>query len=150
MKPIAFAILCSWAALAQSQSQPERATLDVRLVVPCNGPHAGQPVKDPSGAGTFCLDKEPFLTTIDIESAEVRHNSAGHSTVFLTFHPPAAMRELQVTLKNRGKRVAIAVDGQVVTAPTIPSGSRFLFIDGNFPQARAEAIVRSFNAQALR
>lgn len=150
MKAIAFAILCASAALAQPQPKPDRNTLDVRLVAPCKGPHLGQPVKDPDGAGTICLDKEPFLTTIDIESAEVRHNSAGHATVFLTFHPPAATRELQVTLKNRGKRVAIAVDGQVVAAPTISSGSRFLFIDGNFTQARAESIVKSFNAQALR
>lgn len=151
MKALNWTIATAMAAAgALAQQKPERVTLDVRIVVPCKGPHAGQPVKDPDGAGTICLDKEPFLTTADIESAEVRHNSANRPTVFLTFHNEAAMRELQVTLKNRGKRVALGVDGQVVAAPVISSGSRFLFIDGNFTQARAEAIVKSFNAQILR
>lgn len=142
-------ILLAFAATAAAQAQPARTSLDVRIVEPCKDPQAGPKVKDPDGAGTICLDKDPFLTTADIESAEVRHNSANHPTVFLTFHNEAAMRELQVTLKNRGHRVAISIDGQVITAPTIRSGSRFLFIDGNFTQARAEAIVKSFSAQAL-
>ena len=67
--------------------------LEVRLVVPCSIPHSGKPVKDPNGAGQICLDRTAFLTTADIESAEVRHNSAGNAVVFLIFHNDAAMRE---------------------------------------------------------
>ena len=126
------------------------AELNVRLVVPCSVPHAGKPVKDPAGAGEICLDRTAFLSTSDIESAEARHNSAGHWVVFLTFHNDAAMRELQVTLRNIGHRVAILIDGQVVGAPRISSGSRFLFVDGGFTQARAEEIAAAFNAQVRK
>jgi preprotein translocase subunit SecD len=125
-------------------------SLEVRLVVPCSGPHYAQPAKDPSGAGEICLDKSAFLTTADVESAEVRHNSAGHDTVFLTFHHDAAVRELQVTLRNIGHRVAILIDGRVAAAPIISSGSRFLFVDGNFTHARAEEIAGSLNSQARK
>lgn len=125
-------------------------TLEVRLVVPCSTAHFGQPVKDPDGAGQICLDRNAFLTTSDVETAEVRRNSAGHNTVFVTFHHDAAMRELQVTLKNTGHRVAILVDGRPVTAPTISSGSRFLFIDGNFTHDRAEEIAHGLNMQGGR
>jgi preprotein translocase subunit SecD len=136
-------------AWAQDGKAP-RVTLEVRLAVPCASAQAGKPVKDPDGVGSLCLDKTPFLTERDVESAEVHHNSAGHAVVFLTFHTDAARRELQVTLNNVGGRVAIVLNGNLVAAPRISSASRQLFIDGNFTQARAEALVESFNTQARR
>lgn len=127
-----------------------RVTLEIRLAVPCASADAGKPLKDPEGSGSLCLEKTPFLTERDVESAEVHHNSAGHAVVFLTFHTDAARRELQVTLKNVGGRVAIILNGSLIAAPRISSASRQLFIDGNFTQARAEGLVESFNTQARR
>jgi preprotein translocase subunit SecD len=125
-------------------------TLEVRLATPCTSRTAGRPVKDPDGAGSICLDRTPFLTTRDVESAEVHHTAAGHPVVFLVFHSDAAMRELQVTMKNIGNRVGIVLNGRLVSAPKIPGGSRFLFIDAGFTQAQAEALVEEFNTQARR
>jgi preprotein translocase subunit SecD len=125
-------------------------TLDVRLAAPCTSKTAGKPMKDPDGAGPICLERTPFLTTRDVESAEVHHNAAGHPVVFLVFHSEAAMRELQVTMKNIGNRVGIVLNGRLVSAPKIPGGSRFLFVDGGFTQAQAEAIVNAFNTQGRR
>jgi preprotein translocase subunit SecD len=127
-----------------------RVTLEVRLAAPCMSKSAGRPMKDPDGAGSICLERTPFLTTRDVESAEVHHNAGGHPVVFLVFHSEAAMRELQVTMKNIGNRVGIVVDGRLVSAPKIPGGSRFLFIDGGFTQAQAEALVNAFNTQGRR
>lgn len=127
-----------------------RVTLEVRLVAPCTSHAAGRPMKDPDGAGSICLDHTPFLATRDVESAEVHHTSAGHPVVFLVFHSDAAMRELQVTMKNIGGRVGIVLNGRLVSAPKIPGGSRFLFIDAGFTQAQAEAMVDAFNTQARR
>jgi preprotein translocase subunit SecD len=125
-------------------------TLEVRLVAPCTSHTAGRPMKDPDGAGSICLDRTPFLATRDVESAEVHHTAAGHPVVFLVFHSDAAMRELQVTMKNIGGRVGIVLNGRLVSAPKIPGGSRFLFIDAGFTQAQAEGIVDAFNTQARR
>jgi preprotein translocase subunit SecD len=123
--------------------------LEVHLVVPC-GHDTGNPMKDPDGAGTVCLDKTPFLTEKDVESAEIHRTSAGNSAVFLTFHIAAAQRELQVTLKNVGGRVAIVLNGALVSVLRISSGSRFLFIDGKYDHDHAAAIVEEFNKQSRR
>jgi preprotein translocase subunit SecD len=125
-------------------------TLEVRLAAPCTSHTAGRPMRDPDGAGPICLDRTPFLTARDVESAEVHHSGAGHPVVFLTFHSEAAMRELQITMKNIGNRVGIVLNGHLVSAPKIPGGSRFLFIDAGFTQAQAEALVDAFNTQARR
>jgi preprotein translocase subunit SecD len=136
----ALLLLALWA-----QGGSAAVTLDVRLVMACGSHEAGRPVKDPDDAGSICLARTPLLTTRDVESAEVHHNMAGHPVIFLTFHSEAAMRELQVTLKNVGHRVAIGLNGRLISAPKIPGGSRQLFIDGNFTQAQAEEIVKEFN-----
>jgi preprotein translocase subunit SecD len=85
-----------------------------------------------------------------VESADVRHTAAGHPVVFLIFHSDAAMRELQVTMKNIGGRVGIVLNGRLVSAPKIPGGSRFLFLDAGFTQAQAEAIMNAFNTPPRR
>lgn len=127
-----------------------RVTLEIRLAAPCTSKTAGRPMKDPDGAGSICLERTPFLTARDVESAEVHHNAAGHPVVFLVFHSEAAMRELQVTMKNFGNRVGIVLNGRLVSAPRIPGGSRFLFIDAGFTQAQAKALVETFNTQSRR
>jgi preprotein translocase subunit SecD len=131
------------AAAAWAQKTSPRISLQVSVAVPCSAKTAGKPMKDPTGAGSICLDRTPFLTERDVEAAEVRHNSEGHLIVFLTFHNEAAMRELQVTLKNVGGRVGIVLEGALISAPHISTGSRFLFIDGNFTQVRAAEIAKS-------
>jgi preprotein translocase subunit SecD len=68
--------------------------------------------------------------------------------VFLTFHRNAAMRELQVTLKNIGNHIAIVLNGRVLSTPTVEAGSRMLYLDGGFTQAQALALVRGFYVRA--
>ena len=128
--------------------QPPAVTLAVDLLVPCSGPHAGQPITVKGGSERLCLDGQPFLTEKDVESAETRKNSSGQPVVFLTFRQRAAMRELQVTLKNIGNHIAIVLNGRVLSTPAIAAGSRMLYLDGGFTQAQALALVRGFYAQA--
>ncbi len=136
------------ALFVQGGSEP--VTLQVRLAVACSSHDATKPVKDPDGAGSICFDRTPFLTEHDVESAEIHHNAAGRPVIFLTFHHDAAMRELQVTLKNINGRVGIALNGRLLSAPRISSASRLLFIDGKFTEERAVAVVNAFNNQLRR
>jgi len=128
-------------------TQRPAVTLAVDLLVPCSGPHTGQPITVKGGSERLCLDGQPFLTEKDVESAEVRQNSAGQPVVFLTFHQNAARRELQVTLKNIGNRIGIVLDGRVIATPAIAAGSRMLYLDGGFTQAQALALVNAFYRQ---
>jgi preprotein translocase subunit SecD len=140
--------LLSWSAAAPAQAGNGQVTLEVRVATPCSSPTAGRPVKDPEGAGTLCLDRTQFLSTRDVESTQIHRNAAGRPVILLTFHSDAAIRELQVTKKNIGNRVGIVLNGRLVSAPRIWAASRLLFIDGNFTQPQAEALVKAFNRQA--
>ncbi len=119
-------------------------TLAVDLMVPCSGPHSGQPIPIKGSSQPLCLAGQPFLTEKDVESAETRKSSSGPPVVFLTFRQNAAVRELQVTLKNVGNRIAIVLNGRVLATPTIAAGSRMLYLDGGFTQAQALALVHAF------
>jgi preprotein translocase subunit SecD len=131
-----------WAIiLAAAQSRP--VTLAVHILVPC-GPGSGARVKTP-GSTPLCLDRTPFLTEDDVQSAEIQMSSKGHPMVFLTFHNQAAIRELQITQKNIGNRVAIVLNGRVISTPTIAASSRLLYIDGNFTRPEADEVVMAFN-----
>lgn len=143
MRPTRGAVLALVAAAvwAQSGGKPP-VTLAVHLVVPCGSAEAGAPVKSLTG---LCLEKKPFLTEKDVESAEVHPGSRGRHLVLLTFRHEAAMRELQVTLKNVGGHVAIVLDGRLLGAPAITSGSRLLYLDGGFTQQQTEEVVGAFN-----
>jgi preprotein translocase subunit SecD len=135
---------------ACAQSANPRASLQVRLASPCSGKEAARPMKDPDDAGTLCLERTPFLTERDVESAQIHRNAAGHPVILLTFRHEAAMRELQVTMKNIGNRVGIVLNGRLLSAPRISAASRLLFVDGNFTQAQAESLVEAFNAEAAK
>ena len=138
-------VLACLAGNAWPQNADRRPVrLAVHLLVACGTAGAGAAVQV-AGGPPRCLERKPFLTQDDVQSAEVHPGSQGRHLVLLTFHEEAAIRELQVTLKNIGNRVGIVLDGRVVGTPRITSGSRLLYIDGGFSQPQAEEVVAAFN-----
>jgi preprotein translocase subunit SecD len=131
--------------LAAPAQSPPPVTLAVHLLVACSAPGAGQPVRLPGVEASRCLDHTPFLTQNDVASAEIHTNSKGRPTVFLTFRDEAAVRELDITRRNVGNRVGIVVNGRIVSAPEVVSSSRLLYIDGNYTEKDAQALVAAFN-----
>lgn len=120
-------------------------TLAVHIMVACPSGAPATAAKVQTSAGPLCLDRKPFLTQDDVEAAEIQPSSKGHPMVFLTFQKDAAMRELQVTRKNIGNHVGIVLNGRVVSTPMISAASRLLYIDANYTQPEAEAVVGAFN-----
>ena len=139
-----WAVWMAGAVWAQTAAKPP-VTLRVHLIVPCGAPGAGGPVKVSNPDARLCLEKKPFLTQADVETAEVQPASGGRTLVLLTFHHDAAMRELQVTMANIGNRVGILLNGRMMGTPVISAGSRLLYIDGGFTRQQAEEIVGAFN-----
>ena len=136
-------------AIGFAQSAPTpRVTLAVHVLVACSSQGSGQPVSFPGLDAPLCLAPTPFLTQKDVRSAELRQNSKGFPTVFLTFREDAAIRELEITRRNIGNRVAGLVDGQMAAAPAIAAASRFLYIDAGYSARQAQALVAAFNRQA--
>ncbi len=143
MRPCSALLAMVWLAGAQGAPKPG-VVLAVHILVPCAA-GAGARVKIPDSPMPLCLDRAPFLTQDDVQSAEIQMSSKGHPRVFLTFRPEAARRELQVTQKNIGNRVGIVLNGRVVSTVTIAAASRLLYIDGDFTRPEADAVVMAFN-----
>lgn len=137
MRFITLVLAAAAAAFAQT------ASLRVYIVKACS---AGTGQRVTGG----CLDKKPFLTQADIQSAEVHRNSKSQATVFVTFRHDAAVRELNVTHQNIGNRVAILVNGRVVATPVIAAASRQLFIEAGFTEKEAESIAAGLNRAAAK
>ena len=138
---ILLALAACAGACAQTASQ---TSLRVYLMTACGAPDAGRHI----AAG--CLEKTPFLTERDVQYAEVQKNGKGQPMIFITFLRDAAVRELNVTLKNIGNRVAILVDGKVLSTPMIASGSRQLYIESDFTEKQAETLAKALNRVADR
>ncbi len=142
---ICFALLFLGASAWTQTASKGSVTLSVHLVVACPAGASKTVVKAQTTGGTICLDRQPFLTQDDVESAEIQPSPKGNPMVLLMFHAAAAQRELQITRKNMGKRVGIVLNAHVVGTPLISAASRLLYIDGNFTRLEAETVVGAFN-----
>ena len=87
-------------------------------------------------------------SAIDRAQAE-RDMTLGQWTVSLTFTEAGSQRLFEVTRDNIDRRLAMVVDGLIVTAPTIRSPVRgSAEITGGFDRARAEELAKAINAAA--
>ncbi len=114
---------------------------EVRLVEQEPGPgliEAKQP-----GNGTIYLHDEVVVTNSDIAEANVIPQPDGSQFwVGVTFTPDGARKIHEATANNIGKRMAILIDGEVVTAPVVREPlNESAVINGHISKAEAERIV---------
>ncbi len=135
---------------AAAQTQPTFALhLSVYISAPCGGADVTKPSEVANNPTGLCFRKPPILTERDVESAEFHRGSKKQPEVFLTFHQDAAMRELNETKANIGKRVGIVLDGRLMSSPEIPGASRFLFIDAGLTDDQTRKLVSAFQRQSF-
>jgi len=100
---------------------------------------------------TFQVEKTVLLDDTDIESAELaRHSISGDPSIGLTLTDAGRQRFAEVTRQNIGKRLAIVIDGQVYSAPTIMAeiaGGK-AEITGRFTEQEAKELADQINAAA--
>ncbi len=109
----------------------------------------------PLGATFFTNGKVPVQTKLtgkDLESATVGFNSQNGSTeVVLNFTNEGAKLFADITRRNLGKPVLIALDNEVIQAPTvqteIPNGQAS--ITGGYTTEQAKTLSIALNAGAL-
>ncbi len=98
------------------------------------------------------LAQDVIIGRADIVSAEAQVNQFGQSSydVVITVTPEAAERLRATTAGNIGKRMAIVVDGVVLTAPVIQAeiGGGVAVISGNFGAPEAYDIADRLNSIA--
>lgn len=97
------------------------------------------------GGETIYLNPSPELTEKHLRKIAVGRGLDDHRNVKLTFTDEGAALMARVTAANVGNRLAILVNGRVVTAPIlnsqIPGGEAI--IEGDFTQESAERLVKT-------
>lgn len=96
--------------------------------------------------------KETNLTGKDLERASVTFDSnTGNPQVSLVFTSSGAEKFAEITKNNLNKRVAIVLDDQVISAPTVntPILDGNAVITGGFTSDQAKALSIQLNAGAL-
>ena len=96
---------------------------------------------------------ETGLTGKNLKSASVQFKSQGLSEpeVSLKFDDEGTRLFAEITKKNIGKRVAIYLDGEIITAPTVQSEilNGEAVVTGNYTVEEAKTLVKRLNEGAL-
>ena len=89
------------------------------------------------------MQKTPLLDQTAIRSVTVGKNSAGAPVIDVEFSPEGRELFAAVTRENINKRLALVLNGQVYSAPTIRSeiSEGRAQITGNFSEAEAKALA---------
>jgi hypothetical protein len=95
-----------------------------------------------SAKGWFLLKAEPIVSTKDLESVDRGKDPLGVPAISISFKPEAAEKMKAYTTANRGKRVAIMLDNQVISAPAIAGViSKNSMIRGHFTLDEVNEII---------
>jgi len=95
--------------------------------------------------------RKTLLTGKDLKDAVMRPDEFGRMYVGLTFNPEGAEKFRLATLRSVGKPLAILLDGQVISAPTVqePISGGQASITGTFTAQEVRDLVIKLNAGAL-
>jgi hypothetical protein len=92
------------------------------------------------------LHKAVVATGKDVEEASVVLDAIGKPAIAITFTDTGSKKIAEVTERYNGKRLALLVDGQVISAPIIRAQIvKKAKITGNFSESEAKRIVRALN-----
>ena len=134
-------LLCTTLA-AMPAMATDRPDIELRLVVPCAAGDAGLTLQ---GSGeNLCLSHDLILGTSDIIKAGLVDRSEFGNAVRIFFGSDAQARFFAVTTANVGQRIAIVVDGTLVTAPVVrdPINSDRLEISGLTDEAALTLVTK--------
>jgi preprotein translocase subunit SecD len=100
-----------------SVSQPGTAKLELRLIAANEAD--GFKVKTWDGKETMTVEKRAYLNEKDLDSVKLAKMPDGSPSINLVFDQTAALTLEDITAKNKGRRMAILVEGKIVIAPSI-------------------------------
>jgi len=125
----------------------EPPVLAFRLVLPAE--KEGVPKLPVMGTdATVCLEPEVLMDAKSVALAKADKGYAGAFQIALTFTPAGAKVFADLTRKNVGRRLAILIDGKVLSAPLIkdevPGGKAV--ITGSFTRKQAEELAERISA----
>lgn len=106
--------------------------------------HPGWVEVDIEPNGTLYVQPEAFLGVEDLISVEAGRSDAGDGLLALDLNPQAAATLTRVTSENLNKRLALVVDGTLLSVPGFSepiSGGRLVFMVGSEQNALTAARI---------
>lgn len=99
--------------------------------------------KEAAQKETLHVLKNVLIDQKDLKSARVSNDQFGHPQIEIRFTNDGGIRFARVTRDSVGKRLAIIIDGQLYSAPTIlseiPGGTAM--ISGSFSEQEARELA---------
>jgi len=133
--------------VAAANAESPISTLEFRLAVtePTDGyeKHTEPTKEDP-----IYVSDDAVVTGVDIEKVSFFNDPNGHPAVGFVLTDDGSERFWNATSQNTGKKVAVLLDGKVISAPRINQGiKKEGTITGNFDD---DDLLRFFTAIVLR
>jgi len=137
---------------------PAPSVFQLRLVLDAPSAKAdsmsvARPGADAQAAQTLYVQKKVLLDQTDLKSVSVITNQpVGKPWIRITFTNVGAKRFAKVTHQNIGRRLAIIIDGQLYSAPTIKSEIRggSVEVTGNFSEQEANVLAAKINQSVTK
>jgi len=148
-------LLCGCAYFAERPPRAEPHNPDIvqfRLVEDKESPDT-VPMKMMGKDDTLHVSKQVLLNALDVESAKAtRERHTGFASILLNFTRDGWKKFAEITEKNVGRRLAIVVNGQLVSAPVIRSrvAGGGAVITGGFTMMEARELANAINTNAAR
>src|SRR5215217_3581641 len=119
---IALLAACATSAMRVRADPPtdKRPVLEIRLAQ-SESQEGWEEAKEEKSGDKIYLHKTPVVTSGDVQRAVADINASGQPVIAVHFNKAGQDKMEKATQENLGKRLAIVVDGKVVTAPTIQS-----------------------------
>jgi len=138
-----------------AQSPDQNKVLQIRAVV--DDATAGDDLKFVAGPNSpetrLRVSKEVLLDESHVKSAETRTDQrTGEAQIMVTLNNEGAARFAKATKENIGRRLAIVLNGQIVSAPRIAeaiTGGKIM-ISGNFTEKEAQELARKLGGTGKR
>jgi preprotein translocase subunit SecD len=95
------------------------------------------------------LHKDVALTAKDVAGAAVTRDGAGNPAVGVTFTEEGTKKFAKLTEEHKGKRLAILVEGKVISAPVINdkvTGGKAM-ISGRFTKEEVEKLAKAISGK---
>jgi preprotein translocase subunit SecD len=137
--------------VAQGQQRPEPENAEKMILVITNSA-TGRTYEDIYWVNkTVLIDQSDLQTTTVATSTPATGNDPGKPEIDVVFTPKGSKRLAEVTRQSINKRLAIIINGRIVSAPMIrteiPGGTAV--ISGNFTKSEATELSNKIN-QALQ
>jgi preprotein translocase subunit SecD len=150
---LVFVMGCAYFAKSSPPVAPKNPDLlQFRLVEEKEGPDTVA-MKVMGKDETLNVNKQVLLNALDVESAKAtRERHSGSPGLSLNFTRDGAKKFAEVTAKNVNRKLAIIVDGQLLSAPVIRSrveGGKAV-ITGSFTMKEAQELASAINANVAR